>query len=149
MCFQNVGRGFPGLTNGMAARVVVETLAIDDDLHEVWVVEIGRVFDLSPECSDSCLRSIEHEADGGIDRVWRNQRLVALHVHDEFGWKFGGDFGEPIGGGLVVVAGHDGDAAEAIDGFSDAFVIGRDEIRVHAARLFYGGRRARSSSGPR
>ena len=79
-------RAVPARTNGhrLPAEVQRVALAIDDDLDDAGIVEIGRIVDPPPERAhrDRPGRSSSRR-DGDVDRVGRNQRLVALDVDDE------------------------------------------------------------------
>ena len=81
-------------------------------------------FDWSGDGGDGGRGFLEKGADGGVDNFRIQQRFVALHVDEDLAIDVGGDFGDPLGSGAVVGAGHAGFAAEGFYSFNDALVIG-------------------------
>ena len=89
-----------GVRNGRAREVQREAAAIDDDLDDVRVGELGRVVDAPVERRHLTRRGRRERRDRLVDGARVEQRLVALHVDDDVAVERRGDLGEPIGAGL-------------------------------------------------
>ena len=70
---------------------------------------------------------LEKCADGGVDYFGVEEGLVALDVDEDLAAGVGGDFGDALGSGAMVGAGHAGFAAEGFYRRDDTVVIGSDD----------------------
>jgi len=58
-------------------------IVINDNLHHIRVHHARYGFNRFPRCSYPCILISNQRLNGIVDRQWRNQRLVALHIHND------------------------------------------------------------------
>jgi hypothetical protein len=63
-----------------------------------------------------------------------DQRLVALHVHDDAALQIDRDFGDPIESTLMHRARHPRDSTKPLDGLRNPRIIGGNDRGINARR---------------
>ena len=116
--------------NRGAGKIDTVVVEVEDGLDYIRVHDVGGSFDGSGHCGDCDGRLFEKGTDGSVDGYGIEERFVALDVDEDVALFVGGDFGDALGAGAMVGAGHAGVAAEAFDGFYDAFIVGGDNDAV-------------------
>jgi hypothetical protein len=119
--------GLAEVGDGGAGEIEGIAVVVEDDL------DCGRVlvfFFGANGCGESRhfeVRVFEERGRHLVNHVGMKERLVSLDVDDDFGFEAAGDLRDAVGAGGAVGAGHDGLAAEGLDGAADAVIIGGDD----------------------
>jgi hypothetical protein len=106
---------------------------VHDHLHDTWIVEVFGLVEPLAQRAHSFPLGGEQRLHRVVDRRRGNERLIALHVHDEIRLERRRNFREPIGARGVIGARHHRDAAELVHDGGDFFVVGGDDDRVDAS----------------
>ena len=122
----------PGKGNRRSGEVEGVSARINDDLHHVWVVDIGRPDEQRPECAHDKGRVLIERFDRCVDGRRLDQRLVTLHVDDEIAVQVSGNLGDPVGAAQVMRSRHADDSAERLNHVRDPSIIGGDHDRSYA-----------------
>src|SRR5271156_478449 len=131
--------GAPGVADpwdggaGEIERVVVE---IQNDLYDVGVHDVARDLDRRRHGRHYGLRLVQQGRYRDVDGRRIKQRLVTLHIYEHFAIDVGGYFGDPLGAGAMVVAGHARLAAEGGHDLYDAVVVGGHDHPIDTACRF-------------
>jgi hypothetical protein len=110
-----------------AGKIKAVAFEVENRFHDIGIHDVAGVADGRSHGGDLGRRFFEERGHGGIDRNWINERFVALDVDEHVAWFVRRDFGDALGAGAVIGAGHAGFAAEGADGVDDALVVGGDD----------------------
>lgn len=125
---------------GAAREVEGAGVAVEDDLDAGGVVVDGGVADGCGEGGHGDFGVILEERDDEVEGVSGDFGFVALEVDDDVGvGDVGGDLGDAVGAGGVVLAGHDGLFAVCEDDVANADIVGGDDDVAEALGAFGGG----------
>src|SRR5262249_26303630 len=112
-----------------AREVERVTLAIDNDLGDVWVVAVRGVVDAPPERAHLERRITGKSKDSLVDGLGLDERFISLQVDDQVIVEPGCNLGNTIGAARMIRRSHPDVAAERAYCATDALVVGRHNHR--------------------
>src|ERR1700756_2463431 len=119
-----------------ARKIQAVAFEVENRFHNIGIHDVARVADGRGYGGNLGGRLFEQRGDRGIDRNWINERLISLYVDEDVAFLVRGHFGDALGAGAVIGAGHAGFAAESANGVDDALVVGGYDDVVHRLGLF-------------
>ena len=117
-----------------AREIQRDVIAIDDELGDVRVAQLGGVVNAATERRHLQRRVDAERRDRFVDHRGLDERLVSLHVDDHVAVERPRDFGQSVGPALVRRGRHPRVAAEGAHRVRDALVVGRDDDAVDRTR---------------
>ncbi len=122
--------------DGCARKVEAIVVEIEDGFHDVGIHDVRGSFDGSGDGGDCRGRLFEKRVYGGVHGSGIEERFVTLYVDEDVAFFMGGDFSDAFSAGAMVGARHASFAAETLDGFYDAFIVGGDNDAMGARGEF-------------
>ena len=100
--------------NGRTRKIDGVLEAVGHHFNDIRVGHLVGIFDPLFQRSHRNSRFFEQRQNGGVDRAGIDERLIALNVDNEVDiFESGGHFGNAVGAGNMVCAGHFDTGAES------------------------------------